>query len=110
MAVGLLATITIQEGRNEEFEEAFLDLTELVRANEPGNVFYALHRSPTDPQVYKVMEQYDSPGRWTPGRLTSSERPTSASPNIVAALRSKFWMRWCLRRAFGRGSPGRALH
>ena len=39
MAVGLLATITIQEGKNEEFEEAFLDLTELVRANEPGNVF-----------------------------------------------------------------------
>ena len=61
MAVGLLATITIQEGKNEEFEEAFLDLTESVRANEPGNVFYALHRSPTDPQVYKVMEQYDSP-------------------------------------------------
>ena len=61
MAVGLLATITIKEGKNEEFEEAFLDLTELVRANEPGNAFYALHRSPTDPQVYKVMEKYDSP-------------------------------------------------
>lgn len=60
MAVGLLATITIQEGKNAEFEEAFLDLTELVRANEPGNVFYALHRSLTDSQVYKVMEQYDS--------------------------------------------------
>ena len=61
MAVGLLATITIQEGMNAEFEEAFLDLTELVRANEPGNVFYAPHRSSTDSQVYKVMEQYDSP-------------------------------------------------
>ena len=61
MAVGLLATITIQEGKNEEFEEAFLDLTEMVRANESGNVFYALHRSPTNAQVYKVMEQYDSP-------------------------------------------------
>ena len=61
MAVGLLATITIQEGKNEEFEEAFLDLTELVRANEPGNVFYALHRSLTNPQGSKVMEQYDSP-------------------------------------------------
>ena len=49
MAVGLLATITIQEGKNAEFEEALLDLTELVRANEPGNVFYALHGSPTEP-------------------------------------------------------------
>ena len=61
MAVGLLATITIQEGKNEEFEEAFLDLTELVRANEPGTVLYALHRSPTNPQGYMVMEQFDSP-------------------------------------------------
>ena len=61
MAVGLSATITIQEGKNKEFEEALLDLIELVRANEPGNVFYALHCSPRNPQVYKVMEQCDSP-------------------------------------------------
>ncbi len=58
MAVGLLATITVLEGKNEAFEEAFLELTEQVRKNEPGNVFYALNRSTSDPQVYKVMEQY----------------------------------------------------
>ena len=61
MAIGLLATITVLEGKNEEFEQAFLDLTEKVRANELGNVFYALHKSGSEPQVYKVMEQYDSP-------------------------------------------------
>ena len=61
MAIGLLATITVQEGKNAEFEAAFLALTEQVRANEPGNIFYILHRSKSDPQVYKVMEQYDSP-------------------------------------------------
>ena len=33
MAIGLLATITVQEGKNTEFEEAFLNLTEQVRAN-----------------------------------------------------------------------------
>ena len=60
MAIGLLATITVQEGKNAEFEQAFLALTEQVRANEPGNIFYILHRSKTDPQVYKVMEQYES--------------------------------------------------
>ena len=58
MAIGLLATITVQDGKNAEFEEAFLNLTEQVRANETGNIFYALHRSPVDPQVYRVMEQY----------------------------------------------------
>ncbi len=60
MAIGLLATITVQEGKNEEFEKAFLALTEQVRANEPGNIFYILHRSQANPQVYKVMEQYES--------------------------------------------------
>jgi quinol monooxygenase YgiN len=58
MAIGLLATITVQEGKNAEFEQAFLALAEQVRANEPGNIFYILHRSKSDPQVYKVMEQY----------------------------------------------------
>ena len=60
MAIGLLATITVQEGKNAEFEQAFQALTEQVRANEPGNIFYILHRSTSDPQVYKVMEQYES--------------------------------------------------
>ncbi len=60
MAIGLLATITVQEGKNAEFEEIFLELTRQVRANEPGNIFYELHRSKSDPQVYKVMEQYES--------------------------------------------------
>ncbi len=60
MAIGLLATITVQEGKNAEFEQIFLKLTEQVRANEPGNIFYVLHRSNSDPQVYKVMEQYES--------------------------------------------------
>ncbi|MEM8489131.1 MAG: putative quinol monooxygenase [Bacteroidota bacterium] len=61
MAIGLLATITVQQGKNAEFEQIFLSLTEQVRANEPGNILYALHRSKADPQIYKVMEQYDSP-------------------------------------------------
>lgn len=61
MAIGLLATITVQEGKNAEFEQVFLELTEQVCARELGNVFYALHRSPSEPQVYKVMEQYESP-------------------------------------------------
>ena len=61
MAIGLIATITVQEGKNEEFEGVFLDLVEQVRANEPGNVFYALHRSKAEAQVYKVLEQYTGP-------------------------------------------------
>jgi quinol monooxygenase YgiN len=60
MTIGVVATITIQEGKNAAFEQAFLALVEQVRANEPGNIFYILHRSKADPQVYKVLEQYHS--------------------------------------------------
>jgi len=60
MTIGVVATITIQEGKNAEFEQAFLGLAQQVRLNEPGNIFYILHRSKTDPQVYKVLEQYQS--------------------------------------------------
>ncbi|MFT6276217.1 MAG: quinol monooxygenase YgiN [Halioglobus sp.] len=60
MAIGVIATLTIREGRNSAFEQAFSALTEQVRANEPGNIFYVLHRSKSDPQVYKVLEQYES--------------------------------------------------
>ncbi|MFK8049272.1 MAG: putative quinol monooxygenase [Halioglobus sp.] len=60
MAIGVVAKITIQEGKNAEFEAAFLALAEQVKANEPGNIFYILHRSKTDPVVYKVLEQYHS--------------------------------------------------
>ena len=60
MAIGVIAIITIQEGQNAAFEQAFLALAEQVRANEPGNIFYILHRSKSDPQVYKVLEQYES--------------------------------------------------
>lgn len=60
MAIGVVATITIQEGKNEIFEQAFLALAEQVRINEPGNIFYILHRSKKDAQVYKVLEQYHS--------------------------------------------------
>ena len=36
-----------------------MDLTEKVRANEPGTVFYSLYRVGNDSQVYQVTEQYE---------------------------------------------------
>ena len=45
MALGVIATITILEGKNAEFEQLFTELTKQVLANEPGALFYALHRS-----------------------------------------------------------------
>ena len=61
MALGVIATIKVQEGKNAEFESVFAELAKKVLANEEGALFYALHRSKTDGQVYKVLEQYRSP-------------------------------------------------
>jgi len=60
MTIGVIAIIKVQEGKNNEFEAVFSKLTEQVLANEPGCLFYALHRSKSDSQTYKVLEQYKS--------------------------------------------------
>lgn len=58
MAVGVIARLKIQEGKNEEFEGIFKKLQAAVRENEPENNFYAIHKSASDPQTYVVLEQY----------------------------------------------------
>ncbi|MBT4161279.1 MAG: antibiotic biosynthesis monooxygenase [Gammaproteobacteria bacterium] len=58
MAIGIVAKLKIQEGKNEEFEAIFNEMASAVTAQEPGNNFYALHRSREDSSIYVVLEQY----------------------------------------------------
>ena len=58
MAIGVIAKLTIQAGKNEAFEGLFTQLMDAVHANESGCNFYALHQSRTDAQTYTVLEQY----------------------------------------------------
>jgi quinol monooxygenase YgiN len=58
MAIGIIATLKIQDGKNAEFEGFFTELARQVRANEAGNLAYQLTKSRTDPQTYKVLELY----------------------------------------------------
>ncbi|XOV88094.1 MAG: putative quinol monooxygenase [Pseudomonadota bacterium] len=57
MAIGLIARLKVQPGKSKEFEEIFAELQAAVRENEPGNNFYACHRT-SDETVYVVLEQY----------------------------------------------------
>jgi len=57
-AVGVVAILTVAEGKNAEFEATFGELVAAVRADEPGNEFYSIFRSADDPQQYKVLERY----------------------------------------------------
>ncbi|MGH6993078.1 MAG: putative quinol monooxygenase [Caulobacteraceae bacterium] len=56
--IGIVATIRIQDGKAAEFEQVFAELTQKVRANEPGNLLYQLTRTRSDANVYKVLELY----------------------------------------------------
>ena len=56
--IGILATLTVQDGKGEELEAVFRELAPQVRANEPGNVLYQLTKSRSEPNVYRVLELY----------------------------------------------------
>jgi quinol monooxygenase YgiN len=57
-AIGVIATLRVQPGKEAEFEAVFAELAPAVAANEPGNSYYRLFRT-DDAGVYKVMECYD---------------------------------------------------
>ena len=59
MAIGVIATLKVQEGKGAELEAVFRELAEQVAANEPGNKLYRLTRTRADANTYVVMELYD---------------------------------------------------
>ena len=58
MAIGVIAKLTVQAGKNEEFETIFAELEAKVTENESGCNFYSLHKSRSDENAYVVLEQY----------------------------------------------------
>ena len=57
-AIGVIATLRVQPGKEADFEAAFADLAAAVNADEPGNSYYRLFRT-EEAGVYKVLECYD---------------------------------------------------
>ncbi|MCI4644924.1 MAG: antibiotic biosynthesis monooxygenase [Hyphomonadaceae bacterium] len=56
--IGVVAKLTIAEGKHAEFEQVAKDLMAKVKANEPGTLTYQLYKSKSDANVYIFMEQY----------------------------------------------------
>jgi len=56
-AIGIIATLRVQPGKEAEFEGVFAELAPAVAANEAGNSYYRLFRT-DEAGVYKVMECY----------------------------------------------------
>lgn len=55
--LGVIATLRVKAGREQEFEAVARELVAKVRANEPGCALYALHRGETA-GTYVFMERY----------------------------------------------------
>lgn len=56
--IGIIAHLKVKDGQQEAFEAVFRELAPAVRANEPGNLLYALTRKQGSTTEYVVMEQY----------------------------------------------------
>ena len=59
MALGLIATLKVREGKEEQFEAIFREFELEVMNTEPGNQLYRLFKSRTEPNTYLAMEIYD---------------------------------------------------
>ena len=55
--LGVVATIKVKPGMEQEFEAVAKELVAKVNANEPGCKLYALHHGEA-PQTYVFMERY----------------------------------------------------
>lgn len=84
MTIGVIATLQVQDGKGAELEAVFGELAPQVRANEPGNKLYVLHKSRDDANTYVVMEIYDDQAAIEAHR--SSDHFKAAGPKLGACL------------------------
>jgi quinol monooxygenase YgiN len=84
MAIGVVATLKVAEGKGGDFEAVFKDLAAQVRANEPGNKLYQVFKSRKDADTYIVMEIYvDQAALEAHGK---SDHFRAAGPKIAPTL------------------------
>lgn len=58
MALGGIVRLTVRQGEEAAFEEAFLALRTEVLAREPGCLMYDLYRARTGAQDYVILERW----------------------------------------------------
>ena len=56
--VCVLATLKVKEDKTEDFEKIFKNLSEDVRSNEEGNIFYQVAKDRENENTYFVLEHY----------------------------------------------------
>jgi quinol monooxygenase YgiN len=56
--IGGIKKVRVKTGEEQALEALFSELKSKVKENEPGNLYYDLYRSQTEPGCYVVMERY----------------------------------------------------
>jgi len=82
--IGVVAKLTIQDGKQAEFETVAKDLMAKVKANEPGCLTYQLYKLKDSDNEYIFMEQYASHDALTAHGKT--EYFKAAGPGLGACL------------------------
>src|SRR5882762_2295693 len=96
--LGVVAKLTIKPGTNADFEATMKALQAKVRADEPGNKLYALHKT-ADVNVYVMLERYDDQA------ALEAHRAAAHFKEIGRKLGD-----WYARRARARARRGARLH
>jgi quinol monooxygenase YgiN len=93
MAYVVVAKWTAKEGLQDRLEEICNEMTEPSRA-EPANLFYQAHRSPENPRLFFLYEQYEDEAGYEAHmasehftRLVKEE----AIPNILESREREFY-------------------
>ncbi|HWA89680.1 MAG TPA: antibiotic biosynthesis monooxygenase family protein [Rhizomicrobium sp.] len=84
MALGVIATLKVQDGKSAELETVFGELAAQVRSNEPGNRLYQLCKARGEADTYVVMEIYDDQAAIDAHR--DSAHFKAAGPKLGACL------------------------
>jgi quinol monooxygenase YgiN len=58
MRIGVVAKLKVKPGKGADIERIFHEMAREARAKEPGNLFYSMHKSRADADLYVVLEQY----------------------------------------------------
>jgi len=81
--IGVVATLTIQEGKNSEFETLAKQLVEKVNANEDGVIHYDLYKQ--DDTTYVFLERYQDQAALDLHRKTEYYKAIGAQLGSVLA-------------------------
>jgi quinol monooxygenase YgiN len=94
MAYVVCAKWTAKEGKEGRLEEVIGEMTEPSKA-EPGNRYYRAHRSPENPRLYFLYEQYDDEAAFQAHRETSHFKEYIEG-RVVPLLAERSWERFSI--------------